>query len=332
MDALSQVLQRHHGRGAFLLRCLMAPPWSVRVADAAHLAVVVAVRGSLVAVPDGRAPVRIGEGDLALIRGPRPYLLADAPGTRPSAVIEPGQVCRALAPDAPRMLDARTWGNAVGNNAGASNATHDRAIESRATETTAFVTVTYELPAQVGGDVLAHLDDVVVVPAADLAGARLLAEEFARDEPGQDAVLDRLADVVTIAALRATFLRDPAAAPRWWRAGSDPVVGPALAAVHDDLARPWTVADLAGLAAVSRATFARRFAELVGEPPLAYLTRRRLAEAADLLTDTDLTLAAIARQVGYGSPYALSAAFSRRYGSSPSAWRERAPSAATPAG
>jgi AraC-like DNA-binding protein len=79
----------------------------------------------------------------------------------------------------------------------------------------------------------------------------------------------------------------------------------------------WTVATLAGQVGVSRATLARRFTDLVGEPPMAFLTAWRLALAADLLREPDTTIAATARQVGYSSAFALSAAFKRSRGVSP---------------
>jgi AraC-like DNA-binding protein len=90
---------------------------------------------------------------------------------------------------------------------------------------------------------------------------------------------------------------------------------------HPEL--PWTVAGLGEQVGLSRAALARRFTEQVGEPPLAYLTRWRLALAADLLVGTDLTLSAIAARVGYANPFALSAAFKRLHGTSPTSFRSR---------
>lgn len=150
-----------------------------------------------------------------------------------------------------------------------------------------------------------------------------LMDEIVRDEPGQEVVLDRLLDLLVIAALRAWFSRPEAAAPAWYRAMADPVVGRVLRLVQDDPAHPWTVASLAAKAGVSRAALARRFTELVGEPPMTYLTGWRLALAADRLRDSDATLDAIARQVGYGSAFALSSAFKRVYGVSPQEHRGR---------
>jgi len=101
--------------------------------------------------------------------------------------------------------------------------------------------------------------------------------------------------------------------------------------LHHNPAEPWTVATLAAATGVSRAALARRFTELVGEPPMTFLTGWRLALAADLLREPDATVGAVARQVGYGSPFALSAAFKRVRGISPQQHRIAAPPTA-PAG
>ena len=95
------------------------------------------------------------------------------------------------------------------------------------------------------------------------------------------------------------------------------MIGRALRMLHNNPAHPWTVATLAAETGVSRASLARYFAELVGEPPMSYLASWRLALAADLLREPDATVGAVARQVGYGSAFALSAAFKRVRGVSP---------------
>jgi AraC-like DNA-binding protein len=134
-------------------------------------------------------------------------------------------------------------------------------------------------------------------------------------------VLDRLLDLLLIAVLRSWFARPGARDPGWYQAHSDPVVGPALRLLHDDPAQPWTVASLAARTGVSRATLARRFTDLVGEPPMAYLTGWRLALAADLLREPAATVGSVARRVGYGSAFALSAAFKRERGVAPARYR-----------
>ncbi len=109
----------------------------------------------------------------------------------------------------------------------------------------------------------------------------------------------------------------------WSAALGDPVAAAALRALHTDPAAPWTNERLAAESGVSRATLARRFTALVGRPPMAYLAWWRLTYAATLLRETPDPLSAIARRVGYGTPYAFSHAFSREFGTTPGRYRAR---------
>ena len=122
-----------------------------------------------------------------------------------------------------------------------------------------------------------------------------------------------------IAVLRAWFARPEADAPSWYRAYSDPTIGRALRLLHHDPSRQWTVADLARETGMSRAALARRFHQLVGEPPMSFLTDWRIALAADLLLEPGATIGSVAHEVGYGSPFALSTAFKRLRGDQPAA-------------
>ncbi|WP_433207374.1 AraC family transcriptional regulator [Dactylosporangium sp. CS-047395] len=309
MDALTALLDGPRARGAFLLRSVLTPPWSLRIRDEAALAVAAVVRGAAHYVGDDGETVAAGPGDVLVIRGPEPYTVAEPPGTAPQIVIHPGQRC--TTPDGQDLaelmhLGVRTWG-------------------TDAEGPTLFLTGAYQLAGEVSRRLLTALPRVLVVRRAewDTPLVALLADEIAKDRPGQEAVLDRLLDLMLITALR-TFLARPASgAPGWYRAQSDPVVGPALQLLHHNPALPWTVAGLAAKVGVSRALLARRFGDLVGEPPMAYLAGWRLALAADLLLEPDATLAAVARKVGYGSAFALSAAFKRVRGVSPQAHREQ---------
>lgn len=137
--------------------------------------------------------------------------------------------------------------------------------------------------------------------------------------PGQEGVIAALLDVVLVQVLQRWAAQS--GPPGWLAAADDPVVGPMLQAVHDDPSVPHSVATLARTASVSRATASARFAALVGVPPMTYLRSWRLALAAELLLDPGLTLDAIARRVGYGGGFALSAAFRREFGHSPQAHR-----------
>jgi AraC-like DNA-binding protein len=238
------------------------------------------------------------------VRGPDPYTVADDPATPPQAVIHPGQRC--TTPDGEDLTEAmtwlgvRTWGNDPDGS-------------------TMLLSGTYELDGEISRRLLGALPALLVLPgdAWDSPLIGLLGEEIVKDEPGQEVVLDRLLDLLLIAVLRAWFARPGAEAPAWYRANGDPVVGRALRLLHNNPAHPWTVATLAAEVGVSRAALARRFTELVGEPPMAFLTGWRLAVAADLLREPDATVGAVARQVGYGSPFALSTAFKRVRGVSP---------------
>ncbi len=152
----------------------------------------------------------------------------------------------------------------------------------------------------------------------------LLAAELDGERAGRPAVLERLLDLLLVIALREWLDRPGSGAPSWYRAQQDPVVGTALRLVHDDPAHPWTVVELAGRSGVSRTAFARRFRDVVGEPPMSYLTCWRLCLAGDLLRDTDDTLETIARKVGYAGAYAFSAAFTRAHGLRPGRFRAQA--------
>jgi len=293
-----------------MIRACFDPPWSVRIADEAPLSVMIMVRGTAWIVPDQGEPQLIRPGDVAVARGPDHYTVADAKDTPPRAEIRPGQACVPLGPTPAgqyKDLGLRAWGESL-----------DGAAE--------MLIGTYPARGEITGRLLDALPALLVLPTEvwDCPLTPLLADEIAKDEPGQEVVLDRLLDLLMIAALRAWFSRPEAEAPAWYRAMGDPIVGQAIRLLQDDPAHPWTIAALAAKAGVSRAALARRFTELVGEPPMAYLTGWRLALAADLLRDGEQTIAAIARRVGYGSAFALSSAFKRVYGVSPQEHRSRA--------
>jgi transcriptional regulator GlxA family with amidase domain len=137
-------------------------------------------------------------------------------------------------------------------------------------------------------------------------------------------VTARLVDVLFIQIIRGWLEQQPEGSAGWLGAVRDPQVGRALALMHGEPRRDWTVESLAAEVACSRATFARRFRELVGEPPLVYLTRLRMDVAARLLRDGELSLATIAERVGYGSEFAFNRTFHRVRGVPPGRYREQA--------
>ena len=310
MDAIGGLLDGPRARDAFLLRSTFDPPWSLRIEDEAPLTLVAMVRGSACAVEDDGTVTRLLAGDVAVLRGPGHYTMADRPERAPQIVIGPGQVCRnadGVEVDPATMFGLRDWGNDVDGE-------------------TVMITGTYEGQSATSRRLLLALPSLLVVGGGtwDSPLVPYFAEEVTRDLPGQEAVLDRLLDLLLIAVLREWFSRPGAEAPGWYRAHGDPVVGPALRLLHHHPAEPWTVAMLADAVGVSRAGLARRFHEVVGEPPMAFLTSWRLALAADLLCEPGATVGSVAPQVGYGSAFALSSAFKRVRGVSPSEHRAAA--------
>ena len=139
------------------------------------------------------------------------------------------------------------------------------------------------------------------------------------DEP--PVVRDRLLDWLLTCTLHAWLEQRAPARPGWFTALADPVVGPALEALHGEPARRWTVEELAARGGAGRAAFAKRFRELVGCAPLAYLRSWRMTLAAEYLADPGLTVGAVARRVGYSDAFAFSAAFKRERGVAPSTVR-----------
>ncbi|GAA2488561.1 AraC family transcriptional regulator [Streptomyces thermolineatus] len=311
-DVLAALLESPKARGAFLLTSVLNPLWSLRIEDRAPLCLMTMVRGDAWVLPDRGEPVLLRPGDVAVVRGPAPYTVADDPGTPVRTVVGPGQRCTTVPGTGaaePAVRGVRAWGD-----------------DLRETSSV-MLSGTYQEPGEVGRRLLDAMPGMLVRPAreGDDALVGLLAAEMSKDEPGQEPVLDRLLDLLLVSVLRTWLAAPGTGAPACYRAQGDPVVGPALRLLHDDPAHPWTVASLAARVGASRAGLARRFTALVGEPPMAYLANWRLALAADLLRDTDATVAAVARQVGYSTPFALSAAFKRVRGVSPREYRTKGP-------
>jgi AraC-like DNA-binding protein len=310
MDALSGFLDGPRARSAFVLRSILDPPWSLRIEDEAPLTLVAMARSEAWVVPDDGAPERLGPGDMAIVRGPDHYTVADHPATAPQVVIHPGQHCTTL--DGESLAEAmdlgvRTWGNSL-------------------LGSTVMLTGTYQTDGEISRRLIDALPQLALLRTDrwDSPLVPLLATEIVKEEPGQQVVLDRLLDLLLVAALRAWFAGPEADPPAWYQANRDPVVGRALRVLQNDPGQPWTVANLAAAVGVSRAALARRFHELVGEPPMTFLTNWRMALAADLLREPGAVVGAVARQVGYSSPFTFSTAFKRVYGVAPRACRDAA--------
>jgi len=175
------------------------------------------------------------------------------------------------------------------------------------------------------------LPDTIRIEASDAPRAMrmqnvfaLMAVEAREFRPDGEAVITRLADILVIQAIRAWIETAPAARTGWLGALQDPYIGRALALIHRDPARAWTVASLADELAMSRSAFAARFTDLVNEPAMQYVTRWRMHVALDTLETEGATVAQLADQLGYRSEAAFARAFKRVIGVPPGAVKHRA--------
>lgn len=148
-------------------------------------------------------------------------------------------------------------------------------------------------------------------------------QELREHGPGGRDVLLRLSELMFVEVVRRHLAHAVPEAAGWLAALRDPLVSRALACLHAQPARPWTLEALSEAAGASRSTLAERFAQLVGQPPMQYLAGWRMQLASRLLAEHSLKVRAIADSVGYASEAAFSRAFKKHAGMSPQAWRQR---------
>lgn len=303
VDVFSDLIRGVRAHGSLFGSSTLSSPWSLHFVDGAPLTLCAVLTGAGWIVPEHHPPEPLRAGETIIVRGPATFTFVDDPGTT-AEPIACGEDC--ATPEQGGTVHRLGWADDLGGG-----------------ETTLIVGA-YPVRGEIGRPLLDALPVVVRVDAGGTGDPVLdhLAAEVAIDAPGQQVVLDRLLDWMLVCSLREWFDRADGEPPAWWAAQRDPVVGAALRLLHAEPAAPWTVAALAGRTGVSRSTLAKRFADLVGEPPLTYLTRWRMTLAADLLTGREsTTISDIARTVGYADPFGFSAAFKRVRGVNPSEFR-----------
>ena len=295
MDALTEVLRRCRLESTVFSRAWLRAPWGVHSPQSAHGIFHAVTRGQAWLSVDGAAPALLRQGDVVFLPFGAPHTLSDAPGRL-------GHDIRALA----SRCDPGTLRVDGGG------------------ELTELLCGSLRFAQGDLHPLLGAAPPVMRAPAADPSVQGLLsliARETAERPPGAETAIARLTDVLVIVGLR-RWLDQAGTDARGWMAGlRDPHVSRALDLMHSHPAEDWTVALLARRVGLSRSAFAARFAELVGEPPSAYLTRWRMSLAAEALTTEPITLAEVAGRVGYRSEYALSKAFKRTTGLSPERYR-----------
>lgn len=300
MDVFDELLRSVRGTGAVFGHSVLWAPWSLRFTDEAYLTLCVPLHGEGWIVPSGGEPRLVRVGEVAIVRGPEPFVFTDDPAGRGDLLDV------SCAPDGDLDLEGAT----------------------------VLLAGAYDVRAETPQRLLRVLPPVLVVPEdQDCSAVRdYLESQIAAARPGRQIVLDRLLDWLLVCTLRDWFDRPEARTPQWYAAYGDEVAGPALRALHENPAHPWTTAELAARVGVSRTTLAKRFTDLVGEGPAAYLAEWRMTLAADLLRRPELTVAAVARKVGYADAFGFSAAFKRVQGMSPSAYRRETVGAAEDGG
>jgi AraC-like DNA-binding protein len=306
MDPLAAVLDLSRVHGALLANVRAAAPWGLALPSSDGASFHAVTSGTAWLQLEGEPSAQLMPGDLLLLPTGAPHRLA-------SEVDGP----------------CRPWDRAVKEEL--LTVDGDLVLDGPGAVTT-FVCAGYDYDHEIAPRLLALLPPVVRVPADPVGGAPvaalvgLLAGEVGARAAGSRTAVDRLLDLLLVAVVRHwAATSDGRARASWLRALRDPAIARTLALLHDRPAEPWTLEALAAEVHLSRATLARRFGELVGEPPLSYLTRWRMDLAARRLRETDEPVEAVARAVGYTSEYAFNRAFRRHRGQPPGRYRRAAP-------
>ena len=303
-DPITETLELTGARCALSRGLTAAGAWALAFPAPGRLKIQAVFEGALWLTIEGvEQPVRLEAGEVAVFAGDRRYTLASDPTVPPIDVLP--------------LLRASTQPFFHAGEEGQDTVTIGGHIEL---DTTAKDLLLGALPP------LMHVSaSTAEAPTACWLMDQTL-RELASDRPGAAFAAGHLAQLLFVQVLR-TFLAeaDAQAYPTGWlRALADERIAPALRLMHGDPARPWTLAELARATTMSRTSFAQRFRDVAGVPPLAYLCGWRMRLAQHTLRRADTPVSAIAFNLGYGSESAFSTAFKRTTGLSPRAYRQAA--------
>lgn len=310
-DIVSDVLGAVHLETRVFGRLELGAPWAMRVPPGGDLFFYVVARGGAWlelegAGADGSAPIALSAGDIVLLRHRSGHVLRDEGRTAGEIhTVSVGECPRPTTPTPMRLGGGGPITTLV---------------------TGAF---RFAAPANV---LLESLPAVLHAPAGGprttaqlTTAAQLIVAESAAPGPGSNMLSARLAEILLIHALRARVVAretGDAHSPGLC-ALANPAIGTALKLLHARPAEDWTVERLANEVAMSRSAFAAKFAELVGVPPLQYLTQWRMTEAARRLRESEESVAQVADRVGYANAAAFMKAFTRVHGVGPGSYRRR---------
>ncbi|MEU4475176.1 AraC family transcriptional regulator [Micromonospora sp. NPDC023888] len=300
MDPLSHVLALSNIEGAVCAELRAGGEWAIAFRGQLHVKFGVVLSGACwLTVETVKAPLHLRQGDCYLVVGGQDYQLASTPGIT-------------------AMRSEEVWTS--GEDVGYCGNGHDTTLVGGRLHFD-----------RANGELLLNALPSVVHLAADAdptgvlrATIQLLTYETAAPRPGQTLMLDHLARIILLHGLRA-HLTATAVGPPGERAHVaallDPGVDAALKMMHDDVARTWSIDELARTARMSRSVFTEKFKAVVGESPGRYLLSLRMHTAKQILLKSDRTISSVAAELGYSSEAAFSTAFKRVMGAPPRDYR-----------
>ncbi len=324
-DTLSDVLRTVRLRGAIFYHVSLVGEWVAEAPAARSIAEAVLpgsehlieyhmmVKGDGWAATDGLPPVRLTGGDIVMFPHGDAHILSSAPGLR-----------------APQ--DQSEWILATRNVPKPIAVTYNRGVLQPGTTQAVDEANAVIVCGFIGCDLRPYNPLIEALPRmlhlpSSRAGAWVApmlhqaVVESRESRPGSSAVLERVSEMVFVDAARRYLEALPEDASGWLAALRDRQVGKAIGLMHARPDKPWTIDELGRQAGLSRSALHERFVEMVGQPPMQYLTNWRMQRGAALLRDGDATVATIAQEVGYESEAAFARAFKRMVGKPPAAWR-----------
>jgi AraC-like DNA-binding protein len=324
-DILSDVLRGVRLRGAVYFYVSLGQRWATAAPAASELAAAVlpgsehvmeyhvVTRGAGWAAITGQSPVRLAAGDIVMFPHGDAHVLSSAPGLRPQ-LIDSDWILAHRNLDRP--ITVNDLGEGVTVDAPAADAETNLVCGFLGCDLRPFNPLIANLPA------LMHLpagsDSAWLVDTL-----RQAVRASCEKRPGNEVVLERISEMMLVQAVR-RYLDGLGEHSRGWLAGlRDRHVGRALALLHETPADPWTVDELGRRVGLSRSALHERFIQLIGQPPMQYLTQWRMQVASKLLRTGTGNVASIALEVGYDSEAAFARAFKRATGAPPAAWRRQ---------
>jgi AraC-like DNA-binding protein len=312
MDALSEILKVVQLNGAIFFNARFTAPWCVESPAEASLARTLGlaaerlllyhymIDGSCLVTLEGMSPLRLSAGDVVVFPHGDAHTMASSTGTQPQQMD-----AQAILRERPKVLQFGGGG-----------------------EATRFICGYLVCDPRLFQPVLAALPRVVTVNLRGVDQARWLeaslqhaVEAATSPEPGAEGMLAKLSEVMVVETLRRYVAQLSLDDTGWLSGLRDRAVGKCLALMHERPAHPWTVDALAREVGASRSVLAERFTHFVGQSPMQYLGRWRMALATNYLRRSSLNVASIAEEVGYETDATFSRAFRREFGMPPAAWR-----------